>query len=33
MFKNNKMNVKLATQTLSQNVSAALKFAKQYFPT
>jgi len=32
MFKNNKMNVKLATQTLSQSVSAALKFANQYFP-
>lgn len=31
-FKNSKMNVKLAAQTLSQSVSSALKFANQYFP-
>ncbi|KYN29051.1 THAP domain-containing protein 9, partial [Trachymyrmex cornetzi] len=32
MYKNNKMNVKLAAQTLSESVSTALKFVNQLYP-
>lgn len=32
LYKNSKMNVKLAAQTLSDSVSTALKFCNQYFP-
>jgi len=31
MYKNNKMNVKLAAQTLSESVSTALKFVNQLY--
>lgn len=33
MYKNHKMNVKLAAQTLSASVSAGLQFANKFFPT
>jgi len=32
MYKNNKMNVKLAAQTLSESISTALKFVNQLYP-